>query len=360
MIVAFRVDAGTHIGTGHLMRCRVLAHALRRHGVNVLFISRTMPGNMIQSLRQESFQVFELFGNAEASGEGATARDPWLTVSTIFDAQQTLRVLERMNIDLLVIDSYGIDAEWESIVSSRVDYLMVIDDIANRRHHCDFLLDQNLKVGFEKAYNELVGPTTVQLLGPQYALVRPEFANLRQASLDRRSEGKIERLLISMGGSDPDDEVSRVVESIQQRAGTWRHIDVIVGSAYGPIESLKVQLQGIPAELHIQTPNMARLMQMADIAVTAGGSTSWEKCTLGLPSVVAVMAENQSPIAAALHASGAQVTIAPETYAGARPYSDVLDKLTVDDLKSMSHRASCICDGMGADRVSALLLEECR
>ena len=313
---------------------------------------------MIQSLRQESFQVIELPGNVKASGNAAP--DSWLTVPPTVDAQQTLRVLERLNIDLLVVDSYGIDAEWESIVSVRVNYLMVIDDMANRRHQCDFLLDQNLKDGFETAYNELVSPTSVQLLGPQYALVRPEFSNLRQVSLDRRTERKIERLLISMGGSDPDDEVSRVVKSIWQGSRSWRHIDVIVGAAYGPIESLKGLLQGMPAELHIQTSDMAQLMQMADIAVTAGGTTSWEKCTLGLPSVVAVLAENQVPIAAALHACGAQITVEPRTYGGSIPYADILNELTADDLKSISQSARHVCDGKGANRVSTILLQECR
>ena len=358
MIVAFRVDAGTHIGTGHVMRCRVLANALRQHGVEVLFIARKMPGDMIQSLRQEALQVVELPGNVTASGNAES--DPWLTVPPNVDAQQTLQVLQPLNVDLLVIDSYGIDAAWESIVSPHVGYLMVIDDTANRYHQCDFLLDQNLKDGFETAYAELVSPTSVQLLGPQYALVRPEFSNLRQVSLDRRTEGKIERLLISMGGSDPEDEVSRVVKSIKHRSRCWKHIDVVVGAAYGPIESLKGLLQGMPAELHIQTSDMAQLMQMADIAVTAGGSTSWEKCTLGLPSVVAVLAENQAPIGAALHACGAQITVEPGTYGGSIPYADVLNGLTADDLQSISQSARHVCDGKGANRVSAFLLQECR
>lgn len=358
MIVAFRVDAGVHIGTGHVMRCSVLANALRQRGLDVLFIARRMPGDMIQGLRQASFQVFELPSNDNASGNAAP--DPWLTVPPNVDAQQTLQVLEPLNVDLLVIDSYGIDAAWESVVSPHVGYLMVIDDMANRRHQCDFLLDQNLKNGLETAYAELVRPSCMKLLGPQYALVRPEFSDLRPASLDRRCESKIERLLISMGGSDPEDEVSRVVKSIRQGSRCWKHVDVVVGAAYKPIQSLKDLLQGMPAELHIQTPDMAQLMQMADIAVTAGGSTSWEKCTLGLPSVVAVLAENQAPIAAALHACGAQITVEPGTYGGSIPYADVLNELTADDLQSISQSARHVCDGKGANRVSAFLLQECR
>ena len=353
MICAFRVDAGAEIGAGHVMRCMVLAAALKDHGASVTFICRRMPGDMIQFVRDHSFDAVELpDGEPRSRGCTVPSEDIWQQ-----DAVETAAVLEHVQPHLLVVDHYQLDVRWERHIAPFTARLMAIDDLANRPHDCDIVLDQNLKCGGAHGYDSLVPQRCIQLLGPGYALVRSEFTTLRSQAIERRKGPGMQRLLVSMGGSDPTDETGRAIAAVRAAARRWKHIDVVVGASYVHTDRLRHALENLPAQLHVQTSDMARLMLDADFGITASGSTSWEKCVLGLPSLAVAVADNQFPIAKALHERGAHIMLDGLSPHACR-YSESLESMTPSIAKSMSDNAFEVCDGLGASRVTRRILDQ--
>ena len=336
------------------MRCLTLAEKLKLGGAEVGFISRTHKGNLNSLISSKGFKLYELPSVRQdrlkdaARGEYST----WLGISKEADATETVAILKDIHPDWLIVDHYAIDKGWESNVRPYAKKIMVIDDLANRRHDCDLLLDQNMVENLEHRYDAVVPSHCVRLLGPTYALVRPEFNRLRDQSLARRAEPKLDRLLVFLGGSDADNETGKVVQGIQVSKREWQHIDVIVGQNHPAIEALETMLtQILSAELHVQTSDMAQLMLQADLAITAGGSVTWEKCTLGLPSLVVISGDNQYPIATRMRELGAQRTLGLAADLTPDLYGQHLDTFQPVDLTVMTASAQSICDGYGTNSV---------
>lgn len=361
--ISFRVDASLQIGTGHVMRCLTLADALKAAGARCRFICREHPGHLLDLIRQRGHAAIALSGTvANASPD---SREPpfqlahavWLGADWSTDAGQTQTALHGLVTDWLIVDHYALDARWESALKATYRKLMVIDDLADREHIADLLLDQNLVDGMENRYQGKVPGHCICLVGPQYALLRPEFSMLRPASLARRKMPALNRLLIFMGGSDPDDETGKVLDGVMLSRKPWKHIDVVVGESYSALQTLKETLANLPsATLHIQTPDMAKLMAAADLAVTAGGSVTWEKCILGLPSLVVILGENQRPTATMMHQQGAQRTLGVASELTPACYAQYLEGMVVDELPTMIDCASKVCDGSGVEKVSRMIL----
>ena len=344
MKLVIRADASDTIGSGHVMRGLTLADALRQRGHEVRFVCRELRGDLIALIHACGFTVAALPALGDASLES--------------DARQTLAAIDG-RADWVVVDHYGLDAQWERDVRAACDKVMAIDDVANRAHDCDLLLDQNLSLRPPDRYARLLARPARQLLGPSWALVRPEFAALRATSLNRRVSPEPRRLVVFMGGGDVLREVRMAVQGALASDVPWTGIDVVVGRGCPGQELIARQLADTPgALLHVQTGDMARLMCDADLALTAAGSVSWEKCCLGLPSIVVVLADNQADTAAALHASGAAVSLGRSVDLHARSSIDALESLGSDALHAMSMAASRICDGEGAVRVAAELEQE--
>jgi UDP-2,4-diacetamido-2,4,6-trideoxy-beta-L-altropyranose hydrolase len=359
MNVSFRVDASLQIGTGHIMRCLTLANALKVKGARCQFICRDHPGHLIDLIQQRGFEAVALRGSelstsAAGSGENKAGcvHASWLGADWHADASQTRAALQGIPTDWLVVDHYAIDARWESELKPQYNRLMAIDDLADRQHICDVLVDQNLLERKDERYRGKIPERCTCLTGPEYALVRPEFAALRPVSLARRKIPHLDRLLIFMGGSDPGNETCKVIAGVKQSKKSWKHIDVVVGEAFPAFGALNDSLATFPsATLHIQTPDMAKLMAAADLAMTAGGSVTWEKCTVGLPSLVVILAENQRPIATAMHERGAQRTLGTGFDLRPAVYAKYLDEVQAIDLSAMIDRASAICGGTGTNSV---------
>ena len=168
---------------------------------------------------------------------------------------------------------------------------MVIDDLANRSHDCDLLLDQNY-IHDQSRYNELLCPNTLRLLGPTYALLRKDFTANYNGVV--QSQHETNRVFIFFGGSDPDNLISTAIKALKHPNLRHLLVDVVVGLANPHIKAIKKQVAEHPhAQLHIQIENIAELMAKADIALGAGGSTTWERMAIGLPTIVVTIAENQ-------------------------------------------------------------------
>jgi UDP-2,4-diacetamido-2,4,6-trideoxy-beta-L-altropyranose hydrolase len=364
MKVAFRVDASLQIGTGHVMRCLTLADVLWGAGAQCHFVCREHPGNLIELIRQRGYGVNALPAssrtniNDEQMVEDHLNYVTWLGADWTTDAEQTKVGVGETAVDWLIVDHYALDIRWEKMLRPVCRRLMVIDDLANRAHDCDLLLDQNLGRD-ERDYDQLVPNSCTLLMGPHYALLRPEFAALREVSLRRRAIPQFKHLLITMGGVDQADATSKVLEALKEcPLPSDLNITVVMGQHAPWLEHVKyVSAQmPLPTEIKCNVENMAQVMAYSDLAIGAAGSTSWERCCLGLPSMIGVLADNQIYIADALQAAGAAKTfVVNEEMTTLRA---VLAALADDpgEIARMSRCAANIADGVGANRIPATLV----
>lgn len=349
MKFVFRADASLAIGTGHVMRCRTLAQALRERKHDVLFVCRPFAGHLVGVLRNAGFVVREL--PADPRLDGLTRR--LASADATEDARRTIEAAEGAA-DWLVVDHYGLDAGWAAQVRPAFHRIFAIDDGADARPlDCDLLLDQNLG-SLAANYAGRVPAAARLLLGPDWALVRAEFSALRPASLARRREPVCERLLVFLGGGDVVPDLLVALAGAHASGIAWRHVDVVLGAGVPGVENVEAALQSFAsARLHVQTEDMAALMTSADIAITAGGSVSWEKCCLGLPSVVVSLSDNQRAIATSLSAAGAAISVE----ASAPAYAAALRSLQPARMAHMATAAASLCDGGGVARLARLLEE---
>jgi UDP-2,4-diacetamido-2,4,6-trideoxy-beta-L-altropyranose hydrolase len=270
------------------------------------------------------------------------------------DAVQTAALA--VGADWVIVDHYGLDAEWERMMPAPV---MVIDDLADRAHDCALLLDQNLGRN-DTDYNGLVPDACVRLTGPHYALLRPEFAAARPATLAARAlrTGTAQHVMIVMGGTDAPDATGWVIAQIAQMELPEQMIVTAVLGATAPnLEAVRDSLRALPckSELLVGTNRMAELMAQSDLAIGAAGSTSLERCALGLPTVIVVIADNQIDGARALAASGAARQVALHANAALRT---TIAPLLVQGMEraQMAQAAATLCDGGGALRVADALV----
>lgn len=342
--ILFRVDASPTIGTGHLMRCLALANALQAQGARCVFLTC---GNELGELGA----VIESHGHALLRLEGDTPSSEQQSE----DAARCLANLAGLgHARWLVVDHYSLDARWEKAMQAVAENIMVIDDLANRPHHCSLLLDQNLIPGMASRYEGKLPSGCKQLLGPNFALLRPEFC--RQPAL-RAARAYTPHVLIMFGGADPQALSLRVLRLLARRQWVGE-LDVVAGNLFSHLDQLRQLMVTMPnARLHVSTPHVANLMRRADLAIGSPGVSSWERCSTGLPALTISQADNQEEIGQALAEAGAHI------------YLGRGEKLPEDDLEAALHllatnsglraamagAALAICDGQGTVRVARQL-----
>ena len=363
MKVAFRVDASLDIGTGHVMRCLTLADALRARGAQCLFIGRGHAGHMLEAIRQRGYEALALLGD-RPDGELATTHEAqlstpyasWLGVDWATDAKDTLTALLGQAVDWLVVDHYALDARWEQRLRSTCARIMVIDDLADRPHDCDLLLDQNLGREAEH-YAALVSRGCHVLVGTDKALLRPQFAEQRSKALKRRgSQRQPERLLVAFGGVDKLNVTGHVLEILAHCAlSAAARVTVVMGSHSPWLEDVRVRATKLPwpTEVKVDVADMAVLMAQSDWAIGAAGTMAWERCCMALPTVTLVLAENQRSGALALQAEGCSIHI--------ESVSQLPNALQQLFAPNAMHKAALACartvDGLGAQRLVSLMSE---
>lgn len=339
------------------MRCLTLAEALVGHGAAVSFVCREQPGDASETIRERGFSVLTLAaqGTSGAAPDEAGGNTS-LGVTWQTDAAETLRAIEAGGrADWLLVDHYGIDGRWERAVAGMAGRIMVIDDLADRRHDCDLLLDQNYDNPRHALHAALIPPHGRLLLGTRYALVRKEFAEYRPQALARRG-GQMRRVLVSMGGTDPRNDTARALAGLAMRDRGGLKIDVVIGRGNPHQREVRARCEQIPgARLHVQSSRMAELMGSADFSIAAGGSTTWERCVLGLPALVVIRSPDQCAIAQALGTLGAHRVLGEAAGLRAQDYDSALATLSSEELLRMASVAAGVCDGQGAERVAAEL-----
>ncbi|MGR6836675.1 UDP-2,4-diacetamido-2,4,6-trideoxy-beta-L-altropyranose hydrolase [Syntrophomonas erecta] len=297
--IVIRTDSSIKIGTGHVMRCLTLADQLKEKEVQVEFICRDLEGNIIGIIESKGYRVSRLSVMTNKKNDQLTKEyDEWLGATWELDAEQSITALKEENVDLLIVDHYALDIKWENKLRSRSSKIMVIDDLANRKHNCDILLDQNYVENMESRYDRLVPASCKKLLGPKYVLLRPEFYKAR-ATLKER-DGIVRRIHIFFGGSDPTNETIKAIKAVEKLNRRDIEVDVVVGASNPHQKEIKHLCDKACFNYHYQVNNMAELMAKADLAIGAGGSTTWERCFLGLPSICVVVADNQVAIVRAM------------------------------------------------------------
>jgi UDP-2,4-diacetamido-2,4,6-trideoxy-beta-L-altropyranose hydrolase len=332
------------------MRCLTLADALRERGGQSTFICRSHAGHLLDLIHQR--------------GHSATALDPadglftapaypkhakWLGTDWATDALQTQQALDDQVVDWLVVDHYALDRHWEQALRPKTRRIMVIDDLADRPHDCDLLLDQNLGRQAQN-YLSLISCHTQTLIGPAYALLRPEFAQWREHSLKRRERLQLKNLLITMGGVDQTNATSQVLDALTRcKLPNDLQITVVMGPNAPWIAQVQVHAAAMPrsTQVLVGVSNMAQLMAESDLCLGAAGSTSWERCCLGLPAIQLVLADNQKEINAALELAGSVLTVQPENLQAELPsFFAQVSRPAV--LCSLSKNSAVVCDGLGA------------
>lgn len=364
MHIVFRADSSQQIGTGHVMRCLALADALRERGVGCTFICRPHAGHLLDLIARRGHKAVALptleaieVTAALPPSEASAAHLAWLGTDWATDAWQTKKLLSNQAVDWLVVDHYALDHKWERELQPYCTKLMVIDDLADRPHECDLLLDQNL--GRKRAdYDGLVKAGTTALIGPAWALLRSEFSQLRPYSLARRANPQLSRLLITMGGVDKDNATGKVLSALQNcQLPTGMKITIVMGPHAPWLQQVKAQAERVqvPTQVLVDVDNMAQLMADSDLAIGAAGGTSWERCCLGLPTALLVLAPNQYAGAQALLHHGA-ATILDNAEELQRFFNGIhFAALLSSELRKMSAACAALTDGNGAIEVAAIL-----
>ena len=346
----FRVDASTDIGTGHVMRCLTLATALTNNHHKVSFICRQHEGNLIEYIRSEGFEVTALATSTQPVKPGdINPHAHWLGASWQQDADDTISALKNtQKTDWLIVDHYALDDRWEDKIRPGVTAIFSIDDLADRNHNVELLLDQNYYPGMQHRYDDLLPANTVKLIGPKYTLLRDEFIRCRDNTKTR--SGEIRNLLVFFGGVDADNLTLKTLRALQTMDTSFK-INVIIGNTNlhkdDILKSCK-SMQYVTCQSNIN--NMAELMLKADLAIGAGGTTTWERCFLGLPAITVTLAQNQALVNETVAQKGAIILIGDNTI-NENDITDQLQKLM--DNPAQLHRMSVAALTLMRDHIGA-------
>ena len=348
----FRVDESIEIGKGHFTRCSTIAAQLIALDVPCLFICQQISDASRQRLDHLKIDYCEIEGQ-EPTTEISDAYKTWEIIQDCIFAEKVL----------LVVDSYRLGFVWESFLYDKVSRLCVIDELATRMHKCHMVIDQTY--GITEIQNKKLLPVTVlPCLGGKYALVGKDFVELRESCLEKRAEKKYkaENILITMGGSDPVNATTLVLQALSRYGrGKKLKLTIAVGDLCPHLQVIKEQVSSMEvssAEIIVNARNMAQLMAKCDICISAAGSTIWELATLGVPTLAIQTADNQKKTLDNLSAEwsvyslGKCDSLSPELLC--ELLSDILNgKINLHDL---SRKIAKVTDGKGVERVVETLL----
>jgi UDP-2,4-diacetamido-2,4,6-trideoxy-beta-L-altropyranose hydrolase len=341
--ILFLADAGPDVGGGHIVRCLTLARALVDRGAVCAFVESRDAAPILRRFGWPAQTLLAMVGAGDLSDLVASGR----AFADLFEP------------DLVVVDHYRAGAAEETDLRGPHRRIAVIDDLADRRHACDLLVDPGFGRRREH-YDGLIGEACVALIGPDHALVRPEFAAARPRALSRRARhDPVRRALVSLGLTDVGAVTGRVVEALAGRLGDER-LDVVLGPGAPSLEALDgLARRDRRVRLHVDVQDMVTLTADTDVAVGAGGSSVWERACLGLPTIIVVLADNQAMMAGRLAQAGAAIALDARAPGFGPALAAAWTRLVEDrQLRwDLSQRSSELCDGRGAERVAEAMLD---
>jgi UDP-2,4-diacetamido-2,4,6-trideoxy-beta-L-altropyranose hydrolase len=342
------------------MRCLTLADALREQCAEVMFICRDLSGFSAKMVVERGHEL-RILPAPKKTDQVLPDRPPhakWLEVTWEEDAEQTEKILQSVgSVDWLVVDHYALDFRWEKQLRSKAHRILVVDDLADRRHDCDLLVDQTLAAS-TKRYAELVPSRCRLLIGPQYAMLRPQFAEYREKAIKKRKQtNSIQKILITMGGTDPYNITGTVLQGLNMIEDCDIETTVIMGASAPHLEAVKEQARcmTLPVKILCDVRNMAEIMVDHDLCIGSGGMTSWERCVMGLPSLTITSADNQKHVLHELAAAGVTKYIGLFDSIKPKDIHDSIHELSINMplYHYMSEASRRICDGKGIKRITS-------
>jgi UDP-2,4-diacetamido-2,4,6-trideoxy-beta-L-altropyranose hydrolase len=357
MNIAFRVDSSIQIGIGHVIRCLSLADQIKNKANNIFFVTQSMNGSLEQLISEKGYKVILLPWNDEIINHenNSLQSNEYNEIDWLQDSNATKEAIEDKKIDWLIVDHYGIDYRWHKIIAKFTNKIMVIDDLANRKLHCNVLLDQTYGRKFED-YDQLIGVETEMLLGANYALLRPEFSNLRIPAVNKRKKiESISNVLISIGGMDYKNITQKVLDVFLKVE--WKNIievNIVLNNHAPNRKSIQSFLKKTKSHhkfnLLINPDNIAELMFEADLAVGSSGTSTWERCTMALPTIAICVADNQKFISKKLHKDGVHIALTLDDHEEIPCLFTELCRFNdhPDNLKDLSNESIKVCQAKGS------------
>ena len=333
-----RVDASPEIGIGHIMRCLTLAQELKNNFDKIIFLTRKDSGDFTETIMKNEFEVIFIPTNNDS------------------DIIKNLITTYSENKNFLLIDHYDVDSNFESSLKNIFEKIFVIDDLANRKHDCDLLIDQNYYRDLNHRYKKLIQNDTITLLGSKYAIIRPEFRNINKKTIKKNSQ--IKKILVSFGGSDPTNECKKALDALCSIENNQFEIVAIVGIYNNKFERLKKlyeKYSNIKIYRHVN--DLSQLMLNSDLFIGAGGTTTWERFYMGLPSIVIVISDDQKESIEFLSDMGHIINLGLAKNVTSKTYVQTLQKLNSDLIYNMSLNNQKLVDGNGSNRIKKQIIE---
>jgi UDP-2,4-diacetamido-2,4,6-trideoxy-beta-L-altropyranose hydrolase len=373
-----RADAAVNIGSGHAMRCLALAEWAIQYGVHCVLLTREPQPDLSNKLIDLGVTSLCLTAVADVQTSEPQTADPqitapyqhshWLDISEATDAKLSSQVIQQQTDEFgavplfIMLDHYALAAPWEKLMASHAPVLCV-DDLSDRPHQCQWLVDQTYGKTSDD-YRDLTPASCTSWIGAEYSLLRPEFKQIR-AHFQRIAPSVDEklRLLITLGGVDEHNVTMQVLALLAEREQLFAKLSItlVLGAANPHRAVLAEYCQQLNADIKliVNSNDMATLMAQHDVCIGAAGSTVWERCALGMPTLMLVLAENQKTIAQNIAAAGAAINLGSIEQLTAEALADELYRLHSDKQHylSMAEHAIAVCDGMGCERVLMAIFE---
>lgn len=354
MNILFRVDGSYTIGSGHVMRCLTLAEHFRKTGNRVMFVIRDLEGGYSEVIKKHDFDLYILKGS-RGTNDDTVLHSDWLEVSWEKDAYQTVQVIDRLDIEIdwIIVDHYAIDFKWEVYVGMRTrSKFLIIDDLADRKHNCHILIDQNYSNKKSAAYQELVPRGCQLLLGPNYAIIREEFLEERK----RKTKKKIFNgdVLVFFGGSDSTEETLKLIDILKEmNINKQRTVHVVVGRNNKHKEHiLNFCRSNLNFVYHYDISYMAKLLGRCAFSICAGGSFTWERYCLGVPAIVIAVAYNQVDICEEISCEGIDCYLGQSNEINKEDVVKAIRSYHLIDCSNRSELAMSLVDGLGKKRIA--------
>lgn len=337
-----RADGDSQMGMGHVMRCLALGQAWQDAGGRVAWAMAAIPSALVARLKSEGMEVFQLAVHPGSAD----------------DARETAKLARRQGAGWVIVDGYHFDAGYQRLIKDSGLRLLFVDDYGHAAHYCaDIVLNQNI-YAHEGLYYPSKEPHTRLLLGTCYALLREEF--LRWRGWQREVPEIARKILVTLGGADPDNATSKVIKALELVEIEGLEARVVVGEANPHDRELRLLASPLRSRIQIKSKvaDMSELMAWAEAAVTAGGSTCWESAFMGLPSILIILSDDQRPIAQKLGAMGVAMNLGWHKYLTSAQVGRSLENLlTCEETRaSMGRRGRELVDGEGGARVVEALL----
>ena len=359
-IIACRVDCSNLIGSGHFFRCKAIAEQLSNRGHRVVFVTRNLPETAAKQLDGKGVQVCNLPPLTRAVPFVEDKYETWLGIDEFTDAQDTLSCLAPLKPDMVIADHYGLTRVWHNQIKAHIPSLVIYDDLGDRSINANLVINPNFG-WLDKQYLGLVEPETKLVLGPEYATLNTNFHKFRNASIGARKDRGLNHILISFGGADPKNFTAKVLDVIRKVSFNQPiKLTVVAGLLNKNINILRHLISSMAFDV-VLVSHLDRIWETylkTDLVIGAVGTSIWERCCLGVPSISIPIAENQRPAASALECAGVLKVVDPNSHDWRENLSAGIENLQNKNLlRDLGNEASKICDGLGGFRVVSLIEE---